>query len=429
MKRFVIFQALALLALGLYWSVGPKKYVAAAELTAVTNAPSENSIGNYAAAEDSQITGSIGRGFHDRRVANAIVKRHPGLGMDAAAILQATTVSINSFSRTIGIDVAASSPRLASTIAAALLEERRALDSQLWHEEKTASLKRAEENIASLESQLQQHRAALQALGDAVGDPLEREARLREQRRKATGIENLKADMTVRARQFQNMLTLLETAIKDLRAGRDVPPSSGFELAETNDTKDDGKAANTVQLISKRSSGISEAWSELLKNTTELAALNAAYGSQHPQVIAAAAMQTGSRNRLLTELLAQQEAIKGASESMKASTAWLEQEMAAIHDEIRTLSASRFNPDYVKLRQTINGLEGALRRAFGQRQMLASATLTNPPQFYVNEPPVETDLEVQPTFTACCVASQVAVMLMLWLTSPWAGPRRRFATA
>ncbi len=426
MKRFAICQALALLALGIFWIWGPKNHVAKAELTAVAQAPSESSLGNYAAAADTQFTGTIGRGFQDRRVAEAVVQKHPELGLDASSLVAATTVSVNAFSRTLRLEVAAASPPLACTSVAALLEERRALDARLWHEAQAAALQRVEQSRVSLEAQLRQQRVALQALGEDVGDPLERDARLREHQRKTAVIENIKADMTLRARQFHHMQTLLATAIQDLRAGREVPPSSGFELSETSVKRDGaGRPADSLPLISKRSSGMSEAWSELLKNATELAATEAVYGSRHPQVVAAVATLAGSRNRLLTELLAQQEVIGVASASLKASDAWLEQEMTALHDEVRALNTARFNPDDVKLRQTISGLESALHKTGVQRQRLASAALTQPPQFYVTDPPVETSLPVQPTFLACFITAQVAVMALLWMISPWTEPRRR----
>lgn len=418
MKRFLIIEVLVLSLLGLYWGFGPKQHVCGVELTAVVNAPSERSLGDYAPADDTQITGTIGRGFHDRRLLEAVAKNQAQSGLDAMAVRQAVTVSINSFSRTIHLDVAASSPQLAVALAASLLEERRALDKRLWQEEKAADLRQVEANIESLEKQLQQHRAALQALGEQTGDPLEREDRLREKQRRASQLENLQSDLTVRANRYQSMLALLEKALADIRAGKNVPPSSGFEMADTYELQTSGKGGtNLVNLVSKRSSGVSEAWSEVLNNTAGLAALEAAYGAQHEEVLAARKALSGSKQRLLDELQAQRETLKVAAESVKAAGDWLSKETAANKEQIRALGAARFNPEYVKLRQTIGGLESALRKAFSQRQMLASATLTNPPQFYVIEPPSPMEVSVRPTLLACVAASQVGVLLIFWLWS------------
>jgi uncharacterized protein involved in exopolysaccharide biosynthesis len=424
MKRFLFIEVIVLSLLGAYWTLGPKQHVCGVELTAVVHAPSERSLGDYAPADDTQITGTIARGFHDRRVLEAVAGNHARLGLDANAVLKATTVSINSFSRTIHLDVAASSPQLAATLATALLDERSALNNRLWQEEKAADLRRVEAGIVSLEQQLQQHRAALQALGEQAGDPLEREDRLREKQRRGSQLENLQADLTVRANRYQSMLALLETALADIRAGKNVPPSSGFEMADTYELQTSGKGGtNLINLVSRRSSGVSEAWSEVLNNSAELAALEAAYGGQHAEVIAARKALAGSRQRLMDEFQAQKEALKVALESVTAAGDWLNKETAANEEQIRALGTARFNPEYVKLRQTISGLESALRKAVSQRQMLASATLTNPPQFYVIEPPSTIDLPVQPTLMACIAASQVVAIVLLWLTSGWTRKR------
>lgn len=418
MKRFLIIEVLALSLLGVYWNWGPVKHVCGVDLTAVVHAPSARSIGDYAPADDTQITGTTARSFHDRRVAEAVAKNHPELKLDTAAVLEATTTSINSFSRTIHLDVAASAPQLAAALATALLEERKALDTRLWQEEKADEQKRVETDIAALEKQLQDNRAALQALGQQVGDPLERESRLRETQRKASQLENLQSDLTVRSNRYQNMLALLKTTLADIQAGKNVPPSSGFEVADAYELQSTGKGTTSpVSLVTKRSSGVSEAWSEVLNNSAELAALEAGYGNQHPEVIAAQKTLAGSRQRLLEELQAQQQSLIVAKDSVKAASDWVVKEMNANQEQIRSIGAARFNPDYVKLQQTIGGLEGAMRKAVGQRQMLASAALTNPPQFYVIEPPSAIDLPTQPTFMACVVASQVGVFILLWLTS------------
>lgn len=415
MKCFLIIEVLTLALLGAYWKVGPKQHVCGVELTAVVNAPSERSLGDYAPADDTQLTGTIGRGFHDRRLLDAVAGKQV---QSAAAVRQAVTVGINSFSRTIHLDVAAPSPQLAVSLAAALLEERRALDDRLWQEEQAAGLRQVEAGIKSLEQQLRQHRAALQTIGEQAGDPLEREYRLREKQRRASQLENLHSDLTVRANRYQSMLALLETALAGIHAGKNVPPSSGFEMADTYELQTGGSGGgNMMNLVSKRSSGVSEAWSEVLGNTAGLAALEAAYGEQHEEVLAARKTLASSRQRLLDELTAQREALQVAVESVKAAGIWLAKETAANKEQINAIGAARFNPEYVRLKQTVSGLESALRKAFNQRQMLASAALTNPPRFFVIEPPSPMGVAVRPTLPACIAASQVGALLLLWLCS------------
>jgi len=415
MRCFLIIEVLVLALLGAHWKFGPKQHVCGVELTAVVNAPSERSLGDYAPADDMQITGTIGRGFHDSRLLDAVAGKQL---QSAAAVRQAVTVSINSFSRTIHLDVASSSPQLAVSLAAALLEERRALDNHLWQEEQAAGLRQTEAGIKSLEQQLRQHQAALQTLGEQTGDPLEREDRLREKQRRASQLENLRSDLTVRANRYQSMFALLETTLAGIRAGKKAPPSSGFEMADTYELQPGGSGGgNMVNLVSKHSSGISEAWSEVLINTAGLAALEAAYGAQHEEVLAARKTLAGSRQRLLDELMAQREALQVAVESVKAAGIWLDKETTANKEQISALGSARFNPEYVRLKQTISGLESALRKAFNQRQMLSSAALTNPPRFFVIEPPSPLGVTVRPALPACIAASQVGALLLLWLCS------------
>ncbi|MFN0080636.1 MAG: hypothetical protein ACKVY0_29560 [Prosthecobacter sp.] len=430
MKRLFVLQVVGLAGCAAYLAYAPKDYVATALIQVTDSLPSLFQSGNYQTPNDEQFTGTVARGFQIERVLHALVARHPELHVSTEFIVNHVSIYSNRLNRTIELNAVVDNPGLANAILVALIQERAAIDKLIYQETKTLALQRVTQRVDELEGQLKQGHEKLKAHVTVSGDPAELGTQLRICQQKAGLIEQARFDLNARVKQLQSKLAMVETALRDARAGKVSSIFTGFEALEG--AKNHGRTINVMGTsadAAKSDGSMAEMWTAMLHDASTLAMGEGVYGPHHPEMRALAARLAKNQTLMLEALQEQQNAIKIEVQSLTAGSRSLEEAFASAQAEVQKLLQARFDPAYLTLRQTVSGLESAYAEATGRKQTLLSAAATVPPLFTVIKPPLATDLPTTPSPLTVFVAMEIIVLVLLWLTSPWAGPRRKFATA